>query len=488
MLSYTGVTIGAILVVGLIAAVAINFWLDDQLKNTDVPYQMVELAADGYVNELRPMLNQSPPDQENISSLQERIETAPTLILLESVPITITPGDMHVLVVDSQGVLMGTPTIPAFVDSVVNESFYAQEFPQFSETLQIALKGQGGPPGYQRTTLSNDIVIVAPVWDLAGEQVLGAIAISFKVPKATSLVIDFAETIVLDLFVIILLFGVIGTFFGFLFGRGITSRLDQLADATLAWSQGDFTVYVDDLSGDELGQLAQRLNNMARQLQHLLDTHTQLKVVEERNRLARDLHDSAKQQAFAAAAQISAARKLFPQDPGTAETHIVEAERLINSLRKELTNLIEELRPAALEDKGLAAAIREHAEDWSRQNEIELEVNVQHERQLPLDVEQMIFRIIQEALANIARHSQATSAAIGLAYNQYDITCTISDDGIGFNAQKNPRGLGIRSMQERAKSLDSAVKIESAPGKGTSISFSVPLEKPKNHEGQKNHE
>jgi signal transduction histidine kinase len=484
MLSYTGVTIGAILGLGLIAAVAANVWLDNQLKNTDLPYQLVEKAAAGYVNELRPMLNQSPPDQENIGSLLERIETIETLILLENVPIAINAGELQVLVVDSQGILMGTPTIPVFADSTVNEFFVAEEFPQLSAALRAALTGQGDPPGWQRTTLSNNIVVVAPVWNLAEEQVLGGLVLSFTVPSATSLVAEFAADIVLDLLVIMLLAGVIGTFFGLLLGRDITNRLDQLANATFAWSQGDFTVYVDDPSGDELGQLAQRLNNMARQLQNLLDTRAQLLVVEERNRLARDLHDSAKQQAFAAAAQISAARKQFTQNPETAQTSIIEAERLINELRKELTSLIEELRPAALEDKGLAPAVRAYAQDWSRQNGIKLEVNVQHERQLPLEVEQMVFRIVQEALANVSRHSQATQAAIGLTYNNHEITCSISDNGIGFDTKKKSSGFGIRSMQERAKSLGSAVTIESAPEKGTRISFTVPLENPGKNKGE----
>lgn len=488
MLSYTGVTIGAILVLGLFAAIAANIWLDNQLQRTDLPYQLVEMAATGYVNELRPMLNQSSPDQENIHSFLDRIKTTSTLILLDNVPLTFDPGELQVLVVDNQGILMGPPAIPIFADRIVNERFDPLEFPQLAKALQAALNGEEGHQGYQRTTLNNEIVVIAPVWDLAGEQVLGAVVISFAVPTATSLVMEFAADIVLDLMVIILIAGIIGTFFGLLFGRGITSRLDQLTDATLAWSQGDFTVYVDDPSGDELGQLAQRLNNMARQIQNLLDMRTQLMVVEERNRLARDLHDSAKQQAFAAAAQISAARKLFPQDPGAAETHVVEAERLINALRKELTILIKELRPAALEDKGLASALRTYAEDWSRQSGIELEVNVQHERRLPLDVEQMTFRIIQEALSNVARHSQATRAGIWLAYNKHSINCRITDDGIGFDTNKTHSGFGIRSMQERAKSLGSAVTIKSDLDIGTSISFTVPLEKPKKNKGEGTHE
>jgi signal transduction histidine kinase len=488
MLSYTGVTVGAILVVGLFAAGAAYIWLENQFQNTDLPYQLVEAAAADYVMALRPMLNQLPPDQENIMSLLVRIETMSTPILVESVPMTFNPGELQVLVVDSGGILLGATSAPILEDSITNEILNAQEVPQLSEALQAALTGQEEPSGWRRFPVDNDRVITAPIWDLAGEQVLGALIISFTVPAAAFLIVQFIQTIVLDVLVMILLAGVIGTVFGLLFGRGITNRLDQLAEATLAWSKGDFTVYVDDLSEDELGQLAHRLNNMARQLQHLLDTRTQLMVFEERNRLARDLHDSAKQQAFAAAAQISAARKLMHQDPRAAETRIEEAERLIADLRKELTILIEELRPAALEDKGLASAVRTYGEDWSRQNGIELQVNTRHERPLPLDVEQMIFRIIQEALSNVARHSQASSVKIGLAYNKFDIACTINDDGLGFDLGEKSGGFGIRSMQERAKVLGSVVTHETTPGKGTHISFNVALENPRKNKGEVIHE
>jgi len=153
----------------------------------------------------------------------------------------------------------------------------------------------------------------------------------------------------------------------------------------------------------------------------------------------------------------------MPKDPGAAETRIEEAERLIDDLRKELTILIEELRPAALEDKGLASAVRAYAEDWSRQNG-------------------------QEALANVARHSQASSVEIGLVYTKLEITCTINDDGIGFDPEKKSDGFGIRSMQERAEALGSTVTLVSAPGKGTRISFTVDFEKPSKNEKKVIHE
>jgi NarL family two-component system sensor histidine kinase LiaS len=201
-------------------------------------------------------------------------------------------------------------------------------------------------------------------------------------------------------------------------------------------------------------------------------------VVEERNRLARDLHDSAKQQAFAAAAQISAARKLIKSDPDEAASHIEEAERLSKDLRTELANLIQQLRPAELESKGLVDAVREQAEDWSRQNGIEAEVHVQHQRSLPLEIEQAVFRIVQEALANAARHSQASHVEIGLIYSKEAITSTISDDGRGFNLDETRTGFGLRSMGERSEALGGSLSIESSPGEGTSVSSSIPITEP----------
>jgi NarL family two-component system sensor histidine kinase LiaS len=278
-----------------------------------------------------------------------------------------------------------------------------------------------------------------------------------------------------SLLLFVLIAGVAGTAFGYLAARGPVQRLNKLSEATRAWSQGDFTVSVDDPTGDELGQLAYRLNQMARQLEHLLDTQRELAVVEERNRLARDLHDSAKQQAFAAAAQVGAARALLKQDPDTAETYMEEAERLIYELRQELTALIQELRPAALEGKGLATAVREYGALWSRQSGIKHDVRISGERTLPLVIEQTLFRIMQEALANVSRHSEASNVAIGLDYVNGHISLTVADDGRGFDINGEQTGIGLVSMRERAEVLGGTLSIESSLNKGTTILCTIPV-------------
>ena len=111
-------------------------------------------------------------------------------------------------------------------------------------------------------------------------------------PTITTVLGDMLPIIGGSLLFFTLVAGLAGTLYGFLAARGPVRRLNRLAEATLAWSQGDFNVSVDDPSGDELGQLAHRLNDMARQLQHLLETRRELAVVEERNRLAREIHDT----------------------------------------------------------------------------------------------------------------------------------------------------------------------------------------------------
>ena len=112
--------------------------------------------------------------------------------------------------------------------------------------------------------------------------------------------------------------------------------------------------------------------------------------------------------------------------------------------------------------------------DWSNQNCIEIDLRVQGERPLPLDTEQTLFRIAQEALANVARHSQACNAEITLAYDTHSTVLTVSDNGQGFDVSKKHAGLGLRSMHERAELLQASLVVVSTLGKGTQVSVKCP--------------
>ncbi|HEV2460613.1 MAG TPA: ATP-binding protein [Ktedonobacterales bacterium] len=273
----------------------------------------------------------------------------------------------------------------------------------------------------------------------------------------------------------ILLASVIGTLTGLLITHNVTRRLRRITQAAEAWSNGEFAVEVRDPTHDEIGQLGQDLNGMAEQLHLLVATREELAAIEERNRLARDLHDSIKQNVFATALLVGAARSHLP--PGTlpAQTYLAEAEVLAEQTRQVLTALIRELRPARLADKGLAVVLRDYAEDWSRRMGIAATVHVQGERVIALDIEEALFRVAQEALANIAQHSGATHATIQLAWDGAQVRLTIADDGTGFDvAHANGRGVGLASMRERVTTHDGALHIASTAG-ATTVEATISL-------------
>ena len=156
-------------------------------------------------------------------------------------------------------------------------------------------------------------------------------------------------------------------------------------------------------------------------MDNLLDERQEIALMEERNRLARELHDSVKQQAFAASAQLAAAHSLIYQNPDEAAGNLVEAEKLVDDVRRELTNLIHELRPAALKGEGLVKAVRLLASETENLLGIPILVRVQAERIISLDIEQTLYRILQGALSNVARHSLAKRIDIHLTNSPREI-------------------------------------------------------------------
>ncbi|MCG3210526.1 MAG: hypothetical protein FOGNACKC_04157 [Anaerolineae bacterium] len=343
--------------------------------------------------------------------------------------------------------------------------------PETAAIFAAAQAGQTEPDQLSMRDSNGDNAAAVPILGQNGQQ-LGAIYLIAALPIGEmELVQLFFQGTILPAAAGMLVVGVLaGLLFGYLISRGLTRRLKRLALTADGWSQGDFGQLAYDQSGDELGQLARHLNHMAIQLQNLLQTRQELATLEERNRLARDLHDSVKQQVFATAMQIGAAKVLIEQQPDAAKGRILEAEQLIKQSQQELTSLINELRPAALEGKGLAKALQDYAADWSRQTSVSAEVRVRGERPLPLSLEQTLFRVAQEGLANVARHSHASAVEIDLAWEPDGLTLTITDNGQGFNViEPNGQGVGLKSMNERIAAAGGCLSVKSLPGHGTQI-------------------
>lgn len=207
----------------------------------------------------------------------------------------------------------------------------------------------------------------------------------------------------------------------------------------------------------------------------LFEQTKDLAVMEERNRLARDLHDSAKQKAFAALAQLGTANGLWKTKGEGVQPHLREAETLVYEVIQELTFLIQEIYPIALQEKGLPTTLREYVYEWENRNDAEINLTIRDERVLPLDTEQAIYRVIQEALANISRHSRARRVDISLIYNIDTLQVYIADDGCGFDMNQKAKGLGFRSMRDRINSVRGNIQMQSAPGQGTRLIIQLPI-------------
>ncbi len=223
-------------------------------------------------------------------------------------------------------------------------------------------------------------------------------------------------------------------------------------------------------------ELERQVEERAHEIEQLFEQTKELAVVEERNRLARDLHDSAKQKAFAALAQLGAAQAMIKKTPLAAKDHLDEAENLVYQVIQELTFLIQEMYPIALKEKGLAAVLRDYAYEWESQNDLPAALTIINERPLPLQIEQAFYRIAQESLANVVRHSRASRVEIRLIYTPEAVELSVADDGCGFNLEQKPAGVGLRSMRDRAALIHGSLEIQSAPGRGAQIILRLPAE------------
>ncbi len=298
--------------------------------------------------------------------------------------------------------------------------------------------------------------------------------VAFATPSNLYLYQTFFLVMMLIMFIVAL---PVGALFGWLATRGLRKRLGAVSAASQAWSQGDFSVSPRDRSGDEIGELTRNLNGMAEQLQTLLQTHDELARVEERNRLARDLHDTVKQQTYAARMQLTAAKNLLGSDPTATAGHIEAALQLNRETQQELKLIIDELRPAALQGKGLAHALKEYADRWQEHTGIKAETTVSGERPLPFEVEQALYRVLQEALSNIARHADADAVRLSLSMSPEQVTLVVADNGRGFDVNAiSPNSYGLAGMQARLREVGGVLEVEFTPSIGTTVTAAVKLE------------
>jgi signal transduction histidine kinase len=237
---------------------------------------------------------------------------------------------------------------------------------------------------------------------------------------------------------------------------------------------GHYTARHADLALTIANQAAIAIENA-----RLFEQAQTLAVVMERQRLARELHDSVSQALYGIALGARTARTLLDRDPRAAAEPIDYVLSLANAGMAEMRALIFELRPESLEIEGLVAALSKLADSLRARHQLDVRAELGEEPDLGLEVKEALYRIAQEALHNIAKHARAGAAELRLAAPTPDspaVTLDIRDDGAGFDPSGAfPGHLGLRSMRERAARLGGSLAIDSAPGRGAHLRVRIPI-------------
>ncbi|MBI4503925.1 MAG: HAMP domain-containing protein [Chloroflexi bacterium] len=288
--------------------------------------------------------------------------------------------------------------------------------------------------------------------------------------------------------------------------RHVVKPTEQLTAAAQRMAQGDLETPINISAHDEVGRLAESLDTMR---QKLLAAYYQLenankelesqveertsrlgellrKIIsaqeDERYRLARELHDETAQTLGALSISLDRARDTLESSRPHAMEQILEAKAIATRLLEETRRLMLDLRPLVLDDLGLGPAIRWYAETHLEEQGVAATVEVdQPATRLPKHVEISLFRVIQEAVNNIAKHAQARQAHVRLAFRGSVATAVIADDGKGFDADRvlgsgaPVESVGLLGMLERVRLLNGHIRIRSREGTGTEVAVEIPI-------------
>jgi signal transduction histidine kinase len=220
-------------------------------------------------------------------------------------------------------------------------------------------------------------------------------------------------------------------------------------------------------SGEKLAIANERLREYALRIEDLA-------TLQERNRIAREIHDSLGHSLTIFNLHLEAALRLLPADIEEATELLKEAKQVGKTALREVRESVTALRADPLKGKILAEAIASLMADFQKSTNISPVANIQISRPIPDDVKIATYRILQEALTNICKYAEATEVKIDLK-TQSNIELSIQDNGKGFNLAKNTTGFGLQGMRERTQALGGFCQIITAPSNGCKILISIPL-------------
>jgi signal transduction histidine kinase len=233
--------------------------------------------------------------------------------------------------------------------------------------------------------------------------------------------------------------------------------------------------------------LEKKVEHVREQEQEVERSHTQLRHLsarllqlqeEERERVSRELHDHLGQMLTAAGMDIRWAQHHCPQELAPIHERLQEASHLVQATVRATRELSLSLRSEIVTENGLEIALKQSAEEFERRSGLPVHFSCRlTKKEIPSQAAVNVYRIVQEALSNIARHAAAKHVEIHVRSTDQIVTASIVDDGVGFNDStlSDPCALGLVGMQERARLLGGQVEIRSAPGMGVAVYLEVPL-------------
>jgi signal transduction histidine kinase len=202
----------------------------------------------------------------------------------------------------------------------------------------------------------------------------------------------------------------------------------------------------------------------------------ELAALEERTRLARELHDSVSQALYGIGLGAQTAKRLYEKDPALTKEPLDYVLSLAEAGLAEMRALIFELRPESLETEGLAVALAKQGASLQARHGIEVQLDLCDEPPLALSIKENLYRVAREALHNIVKHASASRVIVRMQRSGSGLLLEVADDGVGFDtAQAFPGHLGLHSMQERIRQLGGRLALESAPGQGTRLTVTLPV-------------
>ncbi|WP_367643910.1 histidine kinase [Bacillus sp. THAF10] len=282
-------------------------------------------------------------------------------------------------------------------------------------------------------------------------------------------------------------------YIGYKHSSYMKNRLDRISTFIATLTRGKYSERIIVGEKDELGRLAEDINQLAnkiqnqvKSLQKLAEEKNELAIkahnaatIEERQRLARELHDSVSQQLFALSIMSSATIRLFDSHPEKAKKQLTEIASIAAKAQGEMRALLLHLRPVSLTNDSLSVGIQKLLVELEERTPISFQKDIAEIENLTNATEDHLFRIIQEAISNILRHADATNVKITMQQKGSNyVYIFIGDNGKGFDLNQHKQSsFGLHTMRERCEEIGGQFNIRSKKGEGTHIEIHVPFRK-----------